>query len=287
MVGEKLRRRSYDVEIINAAVPGHDSTDSLGKLMTDVWTLEPDIIFLCNAWNDMKRFPWISPEKPYRGLPPREPKSWRADWRIHPTGLDETFSASGIYRYFRWWVARSLYADGARLGGRLPAVKAARERIERRRRAKASAGVETGSLGLWGPKQYRLNLELIAGVARYVGAELALCKQAHLVTKERSGPEQQRTKKYDAVRMRMSHDDIAKTFDIMYRSIDEIADHQGLLVVDMNQTLSGEDEYFEDGIHFSLAGSRAASKLVAGALEPVVADVLARNVLHSSSTARW
>ena len=54
MLGEELRRRGHDVDVINAGVPGHDTTRSLVKLLTDIWTLEPDVIVLCQAWNDIK-----------------------------------------------------------------------------------------------------------------------------------------------------------------------------------------------------------------------------------------
>jgi lysophospholipase L1-like esterase len=65
-------------------------------------------------------------------------------------------------------------------------------------------------------------------------------------------------------------------FDMTYNSIDEIAQHKDLLVVDMDQSLSGKQEYFEDGIHFTSSGSRAASKLVATAIEPLINHVVAR-----------
>lgn len=273
MVGEELQARNHPVEIINAAVPGHDSTDSLGKLMTDLWTLEPDVIVLCNAWNDIKYFSRVSPERPYRGLPPEEPQPWRADWRIYPKGLDWVLSASAIYRCVRWWVARSLYVDGAQLGAQLPTVESWFARPKKRSPQESSSAAQTRQFGPWGLRQYRLNLELIADLARHTGAVLVLCRQAHLATKDETGLEQGPVRSYGTIQLELSRDEAMRAFELVYDTIDQVAAQTGALVVDMDRQLSGRGAYFADGIHFTLAGSRAAAQLVAAAIEPLVSEI--------------
>ena len=44
------------VRIINAGVPGHSSFDSLGRYLAEIHLFEPDYVFVCHAWNDMKYF---------------------------------------------------------------------------------------------------------------------------------------------------------------------------------------------------------------------------------------
>lgn len=135
--------------------------------------------------------------------------------------------------------------------------------------------------GPWGPKQYLLNLELIAKVASFVGAELVLCNQAHLAIKNGAGSGQERGEKYASTILKLPHEETMRAFDAVYQSVDKVAENRGSLVVDMNEALSGRSEYFRDGIHFSLAGSQAAAALVTTAIEPLVAHTLARRSLSS------
>jgi hypothetical protein len=86
LTAAKLRESGYDIEAINAGVPGYNSTDALAVLLTDLWVLQPDIIFACHSWNDLKFFRRVGPGAPYRGLPPQNPLPWQLDWRIYPTG---------------------------------------------------------------------------------------------------------------------------------------------------------------------------------------------------------
>lgn len=54
---KKLSKKGYrNIEIINAGVSGHASFDSFGKLFSNDHYLNPDYVFLNNAWNDFKYF---------------------------------------------------------------------------------------------------------------------------------------------------------------------------------------------------------------------------------------
>ncbi|MCZ6771139.1 MAG: hypothetical protein O7G83_04000, partial [Proteobacteria bacterium] len=79
IVGDLLKGQGRDVEVLNAAVPGYSSTHAQAALLTDLWILQPDIVFMCSAWNDVKYFARLNPAAPFRGLPPIEPISWRKD----------------------------------------------------------------------------------------------------------------------------------------------------------------------------------------------------------------
>lgn len=253
-VGEKLRRLGYAVETINAGVPGHTTFDSLGKLLADAWTLEPDIIVLCQAWNDIKYFRWLTAETPYRGPAPTRPLSWRKDWRLYPDGVDRVLSFSSIYRQFRWGIANLFYFEEG----------------DRRINADDPAGPDN-SITPWGPKQYRLNVNLIADLAESIGAELVICKQAKLATAGGGGEAQKAAREYGRRNTGLVQKALMRAFATTYSIIDKIAEVRGIGVVDMNGALSGRKTYFRDGIHFSVAGGRAASELVAETLLPLVA----------------
>ena len=258
-VGALLRHRGHAVETINAGVPGHDTADSLGKLMTDLWVLGPDIVVLCQAWNDIKYFAALAPDRPYRGQPPLRAQSWLTDWRLHPRGLDRVLSASALYRSFRWGLGTLLYNQEGRERAAVSPVAVAARRISD-----------------WGPKQYRLNLQLIAALNRHIGSELVLCKQARLAVvdgagTDREGPDQAAARDYGTRMLGLPHGEVARAFAAADRAVDAVAREHDLLVVDMNAALSGRAAHFADGIHFNEAGSQAAAVLVADALAPLLA----------------
>ena len=247
---EQLSGTGHVVEVINAGVPGHDTADSLGKFATDVWTLDPDIVVLCQTWNDIKSFPMINADNPYRQLPPVEPLPWYPDWRIYPRGLDRWLSNSAIYRQFRWGFAQMLYgAEGREVES--PLVES----------------IPGDSLGL---EQFRLNLELIAELAEQVDAKLAICKQAHLATVDGTGPTQVSARDYGVRNTRIAHRSLMEAFESCNNVIAAVANSRGLRIIDMDSEMTGVSEYFVDGIHFSHAGGSVAARIVAEAITPLL-----------------
>lgn len=248
--GEILRDRGLDVDVVNAAVPGNTTTDALATLLTDVWVLEPDIVFVCGGWNDAKYFPRVGRGAPLRELPPPEPASWRRDWRIYPEGLDRLLSISALYRLVRWGIATTLFT-------------------------REGVGPDTWSAPVgggrrfdeWGPRQLRLNLELLATLTDRVGADLVLCRQARRVGP--ADPAAGETAAYARRTTGLSLDELERAFEAIDGTVADLA-ARGATQVDMHAALSGNAANFTDAIHFSPAGSRAAGELVATALEPLV-----------------
>lgn len=247
---EKLGLRS---EVINAGVPGHNTFDSLGKLLTDVWTLKPDILYLCQAWNDTKYFKWIDPVNPYRGLPPKAARTWRRDWRLNPTGIDKLLSHSAIYRNFRWGIAQLLYYEE----GLLITPPGAYER-------------QPISSTSWGVNQYRLNLSLIARLAKNIRAELVLCKQPRLPVETED--DQETARNYISRNTPLSFEDVLTAFKHTDRIVEEIAQESALRVSDLHKYMSGRSEYFVDAIHFSPEGSEVAAGLAAQTLAELITE---------------
>ena len=58
-----LQNKGVNAEVINAGVAGNASCDSLGRFYTEIWMLKPDYVVICHAWNDIKYFKNLSPEK--------------------------------------------------------------------------------------------------------------------------------------------------------------------------------------------------------------------------------
>lgn len=260
LIEEELGKLGQSVEVINAGVPGHSTFDSLGKLLTDLWTLKPDVLFLCQAWNDIKYFKWIAPSNPYRGLPPKEVGTWRKDWRLFPSGIDWLLSHSAVYRQFRWGFAQLLYYEEGDL-----------QTFDENLKPQPIA------MDSWGVEQYRLNLSLIARIAKEIGAELVLCKQARLIIAGGNGNDQDLAQTYGQRNLGLSRSDMLRAFELTEQIVEDIAREEGLRVADLSQAMSGRREYFDDHIHFTPAGGRAAAALAAQALlEPVVEAIKAK-----------
>ena len=249
----ELRRSGIESKVINAGVPGHDTADSLGKLLNDVWMLEPRVVILANCWNDLKCFSLIDPSDPYRGLPPARPESWQPDWRIYPTGLDAILSISALYRKQRWWLASFLYhEEGA-------------SRIPQGEIGSSSAGTDA-----WGVRQYRLNVEMMAEASRLIGAELVLLSQAKLLSPAATGPGQERAPDYGRRLTGLEPAELQAAFETCYEQLEQVAVGRGLRMIDMDAELSGVDEYYIDGIHFTEAGSHAAARVVSETIVPLL-----------------
>lgn len=258
LVEAELAELGLKAEVINAGVPGHNTFDSLGKLLTDVWTLKPDILFLCQSWNDIKYFKWIDPVNPYRGLPPDAVRTWRRDWRLHPSGIDGLLTYSALYRKFRWGFAQLLYYEEGLLFTPPPDFE--RQPISR---------------DSWGVKQFHLNLSLIARLAQDIDTKLVLCKQARLPVEGDRGTGQEDARDYVSRNMRLSFDEVLKAFTLADQTVEEIARDRSLRVSNLHRDLSGRAEYFVDAIHFSPEGSKVAAQLVARSLAEVIAEVKA------------
>jgi lysophospholipase L1-like esterase len=253
MVGHELEQRGHKVEIINAGVPGHDSTDSLAKLITDIWPLKPDLIFLCHTWNDVKYFSRLTPADPYRGLPPLEPTPREIDWRLHPTGLDGLLSASSLYRTIRVALIEFLVSEEGR------------QRQLWRRGGGGQRRVDWMNNEATGPRQFALNLRTIAALSREIGAQLVLCRQALL--EYGAGATGKSVEEYALRNTRLTLPELKRAFEISNRAINALADEEDLKLVDMHAALASEARFFHDSIHFSHEGSRAVSVVVADALE--------------------
>lgn len=251
LTGALLRRRGYGVEVVNAGVPGHNSTDSLFKLATDIWTLRPDAVFVCHGWNDVKYFPRLVAGVPYRGLPPAAPVTMHRDWRLYPTGIDRLFGHSAVYRYFRLGLV-NLYvtAEGRDLW-----------QFDVDRDGKAT-------FDDFGPRQFELNMRLIARLITAIDAVGMFCKQPMLESGTSSAGIDAAS--YASRNVGLAPDERVRAFAAIRRIIDAVAADTGVSVVDLQAALSGRPEYFHDGIHFSPAGSRAAARLTADAIEAIV-----------------
>jgi len=250
-VGVLLAAQGFDhVEVINAGVPGQTSADSLGRVYTQLWTYEPDMIVVYHGWNDFKFWHRIevTPETPLIDLVlPFNPKD--DPFQHYQGAMDRLLSYSQLYvrlrtRYYRWrWQPN--------YEGAVPKdIQMANE------------------YGEYGPHQHRLNLTLIVQAAHAIGARPVLVKQATLVTSDNSREDRKRIGyQYQS----LEHSAIERAFQHSYRIIDRVGAEAGALVVDPTEVMNGRSELFADHVHTTPAGSEELASIVAAALTAVEA----------------
>jgi len=245
LAGALLRARGHsEVEVINAGVPGHASADSLGRLATQIWMLEPDIVLLVHGWNDLKLLGRIDPDHPL--LARQRPYDPHADPFQNDRGwLDRWLLSSQIYVKLRTRYLLSRFTPGT----------------------EGALGAENDAGGLdwsWGERQYRLDLALLVEACRAIGAQPVLVTEATLATAA-ADPEARARIRYDYTGF--DHPTLVRAYALFNDAVRDIGRERGVPVLDLDRRFSGRKDLFADHVHTSAAGSRAYADAVAGFLE--------------------
>lgn len=270
LVEEGLRERGYtNVEIINAATPGHATWDSLGRLYSEIWMFEPDYVIVYHAWNDIKDFKGLSPDNSL--LRKHCPAGEFAGYQDRLVGnplIYYTGPTDRLLCYSQLYVRlRSLYWKW-RLGE--VGLEGALRRTGDDRRIAESEHIDTYSDTYtgWGVRQYKLNLSLIADAARNIGATPIFLTQARLVTEMNTEAERERIV-YHLVQL--SHQELVQAFAETDEAIFDVAEMEGVKVLDLS-SLNGRSDLFQDHVHTSSKGSEAIAQAVADFLVEVLDD---------------
>jgi lysophospholipase L1-like esterase len=239
LVEERLRFGGHrTVDVINAGVPGHASSDSLGRLYSQIWMYRPDFVLIDHVWNDMKYMGRAGPDRSLIDL--IEPYDPSADpFQTYRGPLDHLLSYSQVYvklrtRYFLWKVRPG--TEGAVAGGPDAAI---------------------GPVGL---EQFRLNLKLLVDASRDIGAIPVLMTEPTLVAPSNTAADRDRIHyEYQG----MDHEALVRGFDACYRIIREVGNDKQVPVLDLASVLNGRGDLFEDQVHTNPRGSEAIAGLVA------------------------
>jgi lysophospholipase L1-like esterase len=240
LVGRLLvNKASGNIEVINAGIPGHASFDALGRLYSQLWMYEPDYVLFYGAWNDIKYFRQLTPEKPLISI---FDKSYASNPFIEYQGFwDRLLSSSQLYVKFRSHYYGWKFQVGEE--GVIP---------------EAAAYQDTYSSNA--VKQYKLNVELIVDACRNIGATPILLTEATLVSPNNSPKERQLiTYKYQS----LTHSALVKAFEDTYEVIRSLGREKGAAVLDLAKELNGKRELFKDHVHLTAKGSEEVAKRVA------------------------
>jgi lysophospholipase L1-like esterase len=235
----------HQVEVINAGIPGHTSSDSLGRLYAEIWQWEPDYLMIYEAWNDIKYFNSLSYNAPLIRLV--KPSNSDADpFKTYQGTMDYLLSYSQLYvrirtRYFAW--KHQVGSEG----------KLKEERKD-----------NVGSLGL---SQFRLNMEMFVDVSRNIHAIPILITQATLVSSMNTEEDRKRIV-YGYVGL--SHEGILQAYEKCRQVILGVAREKKADVLDLLPQLQGKSELFHDHDHTTPRGSEEIAGRVANFLDPLL-----------------
>lgn len=235
----------HQVEVINAGIPGHTSSDSLGRLHAEIWQWEPDYLMIYEAWNDIKYFNSLSYNAPLIRLV--KPSNSDADpFKTYQGTMDYLLSYSQLYvrirtRYFAW--KHQVGSEG----------KLKEERKD-----------NVGSLGL---SQFRLNMEMFVDVSRNIHAIPILITQATLVSSMNTEEDRKRIV-YGYVGL--SHEGILQAYEKCRQVILGVAREKKADVLDLLPQLQGKSELFHDHDHTTPRGSEEIARRVANFLDPLL-----------------
>jgi lysophospholipase L1-like esterase len=200
---------------------------------------EPDYVLFYGAWNDIKYFRQLTPEKPLISI---FDKTYTSNPFIEYEGFwDRVLSSSQLYMKFR----NQYYGWKFYVGeeGVIPT---------------ASQYQDTYSYDA--VKQYKLNVELIVDTCRNVGATPILLTEATLVSQSNSPKERGLIGyKYQS----LTHSALVKAFDDTYEVIRSVGREKDAAVLDLAKELNGNIEFFTDSVHLTAKGSMEVAKRVA------------------------
>jgi len=235
-----LKARGHNnVEVINAGVPGGASFDSLGRLYSEIWTLEPDYVLVYNTWNDIKYWRILSREKPL--LHVITPLDGNADpFRTYQGFLDRLFCRSQLYVKFRNHYF--IWKTSAGPEGTIP------------------QGEYQSTFNPLAVDQFKLNLQLIVDATKNIGATPILLTQATLVSADNS-EEDRRKIAYEY--QRLNHEAIIAAYRSARQVILSVAKEKGIDFLDLGEMFSGQSDLFKDHVHTTQEGRSKIAKATA------------------------
>ncbi len=246
-----LHERGYtNVEVINAGIPGHRSSDSVGRLFTEGHRFDPDFVVLCNTFNDIKFFDL---KKPFlREVVPYQPEN--NPMTNYHGEIDRLLSESSrLYTFIRQEYYQRKYKvglEGARRRGHNHNYYEARQMFP------AAVG------------QFELNVELFVDAAKNIGAVPVVMSQPRLVTADNAELEEHKLRNF---RPMFRHQDyVVDCFKAADQIIQRVAREKSAVFIHAAAQFTGDGDMFVDHIHLSESGSRRLAAYVADQLIPLL-----------------
>lgn len=222
------------MDYVNAAVPGYNAATSLKNLEYRVAELEPDVVVIYHATNDLSS------------------NSLRVAQELGIVAEQAEHLLSWPSRYSLLWYL-------AEKNGRI---------LLRKNESAVSADkltVDPESLA----EPFLRDLSELVAAAKRVAPVVVLVTFSHQLRRDQDPQRQAEAAETSLYYMPyMTIDGLLSAFDAYNRVIREVADRTGAVLIDGETMIPGDPIYFNDSVHFTDQGSRAmAERVVNGLLE--------------------
>jgi lysophospholipase L1-like esterase len=242
-VEARLRESGYpNVEVINAGIPGHAASDSVGRLFSEGHLFDPDYVLLYDQWNEIKDFrstqPLLRARAPAKGSETDDPLL------TYRNRLDRLLcETSQLYVRLR----ERYYTGNLRVGteGAIP------------------EGEYMSTLSETALRQYRMDVKTFVDVARSAGATPILVTEGRLVAQSNTDADKKRIL-YEMVLL--THDGLYHAFEETDRILREVSTEKQVQLIDASKAVSGRSELFKDHVHLTDKGAGVLSEFVAASL---------------------
>lgn len=244
LVVDELRRRfpGTDFDFVNGGVPGYSVASSLKNLRHRVAVLEPDIVVVYHATNDLSgEVNRLAREAGLAGAPSPGGPSW-------------------LERHSLLW---ELATKNLRVRAALNDEKAGTRRLQ----------VESSRLGA----EFRRDLGTLLQEAKAGGARVAVATFASHLRPGQSPLQQERAAVSALVYMPfMTLNGLVAGYARYNELINEAARAEGALLIGGEDRIPGDPAHFVDTVHFTDQGSRAMAERVIDALyaDPAVRSLI-------------
>lgn len=233
LVVDELRRRypATSFDFVNGGVPGYTVASSLKNLRHRVAALQPDLIVVYHATNDL---------------------SGEVNRLAQEAGLAVAHGGPGwLERHSLLW---ELVTKNLRVRAALNQEKSGVRRLQ----------VEPSRLGA----DFRQALESLLKEAKVSGARVAVATFATHLRQEQSPAQKERAAVSALVYMPfMSMDGLLAGYARFNEVIKDAARAEGALLIDGEDRIPGDPVHFVDSVHFTDQGSRAMADRVVAALD--------------------
>ena len=259
-VEQRLRDLGMDaVEVLNAGIPGHASTDAVTRLMTEGHYLNPDYVLLYTGWNDIKYFDATEPI-----LRQMEPLSLNP--MLYYQGRTDRFLGETFKTYVR---LRQAYW-GFRLGMHTEGIIGQHRLIEQTLElGEILLAPERDEHGIYdtGLIQFEMNIRNFTEIVRNLGATPILVTQANLVHPTNSEAEKKRVR-YDYVAL--DHAGLVHAFAKVRQILIKVAEDKQVPLIDAEMAVPKNLEHFHDHVHLKAPGSSRAAMAVTEGLRSLL-----------------
>lgn len=254
-VQEHLNKLSYDVEVINAGIPGASSAEIAARFFSEVLYLRPDFVLMYEGWNDVRFF---------------NPQSLRLDqltvldkkknFFLYPSGRVDSLLSENSYLYL---MARNWYLQSIafREQKNIPYVS----RKDRYGNEKNFFG-EIYNFG----SQVNINTKIFIEAAFGAGVRPIIVTQAVLPV---YGINEESRKKIDFSYVELNLQGILQALKQINEQQIKAAKDKKADLIDANSKMSGRQDLFFDHVHFSKAGSDMFAHYMAESLAPYLQRV--------------